>query len=397
MLSLMLPTGVQLLDGAILSFGDDPARYILHYGKYKITNALGVAGKPCLSTTTTGWYVQPFGSGVAIPVTDDMLEMCKVYNTGAEITISGSVSGCNRPKPCVDAEERFTSADKYLLDRSWITVDTIAERDALPKTSILTGRIVEVNNASDDGDPMYFRWNYKTQKWDDIVFVHSDVAVDMKAIAEQLKLLQLIIFGTQELPDVPNNPGDGSTENPGDGGNPDNSEGVDPPEGSIPIVPVQPLPVRSMVKMMDEMYQNSIDLKECMDNLVEDFNGLYERVENLEKIHNYNPSIIDASLPIRYSNAPQMITPNDSVELLFDETALQACQIHDKIASVSTPVENIKVTGLCDGEVCKVTGCEVVTPRSLKFTIVVDSCQEGINHRENMVIHCQLIKKEGET
>ena len=54
-------------------------------------------------------------------------------------------------------------------------------QESLHLQDFLTGRIVEVNNASDDGDPMYFRWNYKTQKWDDIVFVHSDVAVDMKA------------------------------------------------------------------------------------------------------------------------------------------------------------------------------------------------------------------------
>lgn len=391
MLSLVLPGGIEVIDGAILSFGDDPAKYILHYGQYKVTSVTSVCGPV---TKITGWYLQQFGSGVAIPVTDDMLSICKVHNTGAEITVTGTPSGC-RPhhRVCTESPEIFTSADKYQLDRSWITVDTVAERDALPKTSVMTGRIVEVNNATDEGEPSYYRWNYKTQSWDNVIFVHSDIAADLKTMQDQVKAMHLILFGTPDVPDE----GVGGTD-PSEPTPPE----VDPPVeggGSVPIIPVEPIPVKSLIKMVAEMYENSKGLVECMDNLVEDFNTLHEKVSALEKLHFpevVDPNLIQADLPLRYGECADVLIADYANIVEFDDTALLACGVHDKISSFKTDASEMTVTGMCDKDLCKVLSCEVINDRQLKFTVSPSVCDDNINHKANMIIHCQLIKKPQE-
>lgn len=399
MLTLVLPGGVEVIDGAVLSFGDDPCKYILHYGMYKVTSVTSACGPV---TKITGWYVQQFGSGVAIPVTDDMLSMCKVHNTGAEITVTGNPTGCRPPhKVCRPSPETFTSQDKYQLDRSWLTVDTVAERDALSITSVMTGRIVEVNNATEDGEPSYYRWNYKKQEWDNIIFVHSDIAADLEKMQEQVKVMHLILFGTPDVPD-----GDGN-ENPSEPGlPPEGSEPELPPEGSdpgqdgekpsVPTIPVEPIPVKSLIKMIQEMYENNKGLVECMDNLVEDFNALHEKVSALEKIHfpeEVDKDVLDVELPLRYGQCADTLTANYANIVEFDDTALLACSVHDKLASFKTTASEMTVTGMCETDSCKVLTAEVVTDRYLKFTVSPGVCDDNINHKSNMIIHCKVVKK----
>lgn len=393
MLTLVLPGGIEVIDGAILSFGDDPCKYILHYGPYKVTSVTSVCGPV---TRITGWYVQQFGSGVAIPISDDMLSICKVHNTGAEITVTGSPSGCRPPhKVCRPSPETFTSQDKYQLDRSWLTVDTVAERDALPKTSVMTGRIVEVNNATQDGEPSYYRWNYKTQEWDNIIFVHSDVATDLEKMQEQLKVLHLIMFGTPDIPD------DDGNDNSSDPGVP--PESTDPGEGedrpSVPTIPVEPIPVKSLIRMVQEMYENNKGLVEYMDNLIEDFNTLHEKVSELEKLHfpeEVDKDVIDVELPLRYGKCAEVLTANYANIVEFDDNALLACGVHDKIASFKTMASQMTVTGMCENDSCKVLSAEIVTDRYLKFTVSPSICDDNINHKSNMIIHCKLVKKTSE-
>ena len=366
MIHLTLPDGKEICDGAVLSFGDDLTKYILHFGKYKVGNSY-MCGS---GSYQTGWYVQAFGSGIAIPLTDDMLSMCKIYNTGAELTVQLETVGCNHHHHLTfkDQPETFTTQDKYLLDRSWITVDTITERNSLPRSIVMTGRIIEVNNVDDEG-PRYFRWNYKKQDWDTIIFVHSDIAADLEKMNEQIKMLHLVMFGSCES----------------------SSENSTEAEVNTPVSPVDPLPVISMITMLQDMHQNSIDTKERVDKLIEDLDSLKLRVVELEPKHQNSTESIQADLALRYSNIADTIVSNSQTVVIFDDTALQACGIHNKIKALKSQASDISVSGMCESDTCNVISAEVMNPRKLKFVIVPNICEGSINHKANMIIHCELI------
>lgn len=175
-----------LYPGAVLQFGEDTScRYILHYGEYNILNS-------STQTKMLGWYVQQIGSLVAISVTDDMLASVDILNNGALVTLGGSTGDCNQCNQCnpnrASKSARFTEDDAYILSRTFITVDTIAERDALIDNLTKTGRLIEVNNVEDDG-PKYYRWDFQKGEFVDVKFVHSDVAAELKTLVDTVQKL----------------------------------------------------------------------------------------------------------------------------------------------------------------------------------------------------------------
>jgi hypothetical protein len=49
------------------------------------------------------------------------------------------------------------------IARSWISVETIEERDAIPKSQLADGKLVRVNNV--DGKTVYYSYDEKTETW----------------------------------------------------------------------------------------------------------------------------------------------------------------------------------------------------------------------------------------
>ena len=157
MLKLNLPCGDVAGDGSVIKLGSDSTLYFLHFGKFKYD------GKEYLDR----WYLQKVGSTICIPISDEILSQAQVTSNSIDIS---SHLGCHC-NPNSD-KQIFTSEDKYTLDRTWITVDTLTERDSIPKGLVMNGRIVQVNQA-EDNESHYYRYNSSLENW---VEIHLDNA-----------------------------------------------------------------------------------------------------------------------------------------------------------------------------------------------------------------------------
>ena len=60
----------------------------------------------------------------------------------------------------------YTDADAEALDRSFITVDTVTQRDNINYNRLPNGKLVRVNDYA--GSPKYFAWNADTKSWDEV-------------------------------------------------------------------------------------------------------------------------------------------------------------------------------------------------------------------------------------
>lgn len=99
-----------------------------------------------------GWYVESMMDGAILPL--DSVDP-------AEITIVSH--GCP-PKPGPKPPSPPPPLDPlHQLEHTWITVDTIASRDALDKARLPMGKIVRVNFTP--RGPQYFVWNRIKQRW----------------------------------------------------------------------------------------------------------------------------------------------------------------------------------------------------------------------------------------
>lgn len=136
----------------ILLLPDEITKYILKYGYFKYNSEF----------SQLGWYLIKISDSSLLPVTDDIIPNIKPYVTDN----STSVCDCGRtvrlPKPAA-----FTDELKNQTVRSFITVDTIADRDALLTldSGIVDGKIVRVNRATDDGESKYYRYNTSSNEW----------------------------------------------------------------------------------------------------------------------------------------------------------------------------------------------------------------------------------------
>ena len=188
--SLIVPeTGVQIVDGTIVILSRFPGtKWILHYGWYTYN-----------SQQAMGWYFSSIPSQTIIPVTDDDLK---------SLTVVGTDCGCHCPPtpgptppqpgpgPCPKPKPVLTDKQLEILNRSWITVDTIAERDKLFEDElVVNGRIVRVNQTVDG--PKYYRWNLVTETWDVETF-----GIDTSTFVSQSDLADAVAKEVNENPTV---------------------------------------------------------------------------------------------------------------------------------------------------------------------------------------------------
>ena len=179
MLSIVLPCGKELYDGAVITLGNSPQVYVLHYGKYKSD-----------SIKKEGWYIQSIGSTSAVELTDYITSIINILHTGAEITVDDTTYECGGHTGCSHCygigNNEFTDEEKYQLARTWITVDTIAERDALEIEDVTNGRVVQVNKCI-DGNPHYFR--HDGVEWKEVEFVHVDDTETLDSMKQEIESL----------------------------------------------------------------------------------------------------------------------------------------------------------------------------------------------------------------
>lgn len=160
MADIIIPgTDKILLDGTIVILvGFDDVKYILHNGYYTYNGDL-----------LNGWYGVSIPEQNIIPIATDMLIGCEI------VYYPDSNCKCKYPSGNIP----YTTDDKYQLQRTFITVDTMTERDALsPNLSITDlpdGRIIRVNKPNNvDYNPKYYEYRYYEELtgayWEEVDF-----------------------------------------------------------------------------------------------------------------------------------------------------------------------------------------------------------------------------------
>ena len=140
-------TDIRFYDGDIVILTTKPkVKWIIHHGWF-IYNGV----------QNFDWYLSSIKTGETLPVSSIDLTLISLATTktvGSEVC-DGKVVNYTKP---------FTEADEQMLLRSFITVDTVEQRDNLDPKTLVNGKLVRVNNFG--GDATYYVWNAETQAWD---------------------------------------------------------------------------------------------------------------------------------------------------------------------------------------------------------------------------------------
>lgn len=144
-------TDIRLYDSDIVKLSNRPkTKWVVHLGWYIFDGVQNY-----------GWYLVSINKGEILPVSLIDLTLCtlETLKTQGSELYDGKVVNYTRP---------FTLADAEVLNRTFITVETIAQRDNLDTSKLVNGRLVRVNNVG--GVVNYYAWNVETQAWDKVDF-----------------------------------------------------------------------------------------------------------------------------------------------------------------------------------------------------------------------------------
>ena len=149
---LVIPgTNIRLYDGDIIKISNKPRlKWIVHLGWFIYQEVQNF-----------GWYFESIKNGEILPASIIDLTLCTLVTSktqGSE-TYDGKVVNYTRP---------FTVADAVTLNRTFITLETIEQRDNLDKEKLVNGRLVRVNDVG--GVPVYYSWNAETESWEKVDF-----------------------------------------------------------------------------------------------------------------------------------------------------------------------------------------------------------------------------------
>lgn len=144
---LVIPrTNIRLYDSDIVKISGKPRiKWVVHTGWYIYEG-----------NQNFGWYFVSIKDGTILPASIIDLTLCTLVTTktqGSE-RYDGKVVNYTRP---------FTLEDADTLNRTFITVDTIEQRDNLDKKKLVEGRLVRVNDVG--GVVVYYSWNAETKSW----------------------------------------------------------------------------------------------------------------------------------------------------------------------------------------------------------------------------------------
>ena len=140
-------TDIRLYDGDIVKISNKPrVKWVVHTGWY-IYNEV----------QNFGWYFVSIKDGSILPVSviDLTLVSLDTTKTQGSGLYDGKVVNYTRP---------FTLADAEILNRTFITLDTIEQRDNIDHQKLINGKMVRVNN--EEGPASYYAWNAETQTWE---------------------------------------------------------------------------------------------------------------------------------------------------------------------------------------------------------------------------------------
>lgn len=151
---LVIPsTRKKVYEGDVIQLSRLPdSKWICEFGWYSYYNY-----------QYSGWYLTGIPDGEVLPLNDEDLDEITVVSS----KYSQGGCDCHHPQPSPGPGPKPPGPN---IDRSWVTVDTIAQRDRLSQKPLPDGKIVRVNRTTNEGDPKYFIWNVITEKWDNFSF-----------------------------------------------------------------------------------------------------------------------------------------------------------------------------------------------------------------------------------
>lgn len=144
-------TNVKLYDGDIIRVTKYPkSKWFIHCGWYVFENKQNY-----------GWYLSNIKSGKTLPISVIDLKTCTLLSAKEQGSTYHSGPELNYTRP-------FTDSDYETLSRTFISLDTIEQRDNLDVNNLPNGRLVRVNN--EDGSATYYAWNANQHRWEPVDF-----------------------------------------------------------------------------------------------------------------------------------------------------------------------------------------------------------------------------------
>lgn len=140
-------TNIRLYDGDQVKVTKYPrSKFEIHCGWFVFENKQNF-----------GWYLSNIKTGKVFPLTTIDLTTCSLLT-------SESKGSTYRSGPEFQYTRPFTDSDAEVLSRTFITLDTIEQRDNLDPLKLVNGKMVRINN--DDGSATYYVWNAKESRWE---------------------------------------------------------------------------------------------------------------------------------------------------------------------------------------------------------------------------------------
>lgn len=176
---IITDSGLELKDGTIVMLVQFPGtKWVVKHGWYNYQG-----------NQYTGWYFSSIPSQTCLPVTDDYLKMITIVNDGC-----GCPPPCPPPfpppfPPCPPPHHHnrphFGRDEKDMLDRTFITVNTLEDRDKLNEKIVPDGKLVRVNSVR--GKIKYYSWNLEERTWEEETFGVGEEVKDLKSRVESIE------------------------------------------------------------------------------------------------------------------------------------------------------------------------------------------------------------------
>jgi hypothetical protein len=146
-----------------------------------------------------GWYLSNIKSGKTLPVNIIDLTTCTLISSYTQGSTFRSGPELNYTRP-------FTDSDAEILNRTFISVDTIEQRDNLDTSKLINGRMVRVNDV--EGTIAYYAWNGETKSWEETALADTIQRVvgsaEHPVILSELDSNVYLIYGQYKV--SPNDP-----------------------------------------------------------------------------------------------------------------------------------------------------------------------------------------------
>ena len=146
-----------------------------------------------------GWYFVSTTTNAVVPANTVDLSLLTVVSSSHQSSVVPVL-----PPPCPPfppGPYPYPDINKAILDRTYITVETIAQRNSLDDAMLINGRICRVNHDM-LGNLAYYEWDAKTLTWKDLRFSNNQLQTTTLAhdvSIKEGKILSIPVYGHDDV------------------------------------------------------------------------------------------------------------------------------------------------------------------------------------------------------